>query len=128
MGWSRPVIRRLMDRYPGIVQNSLVLLHDRYQELQTRIRELSTETVERRIANALLRLTQHAGRRTAVGIEIVFPLSRQDMAEMTGTTLHTVSRTVSLWETDGIVEGGRRRMVVRDPQRLAQVIADTGHE
>jgi CRP-like cAMP-binding protein len=79
---------------------------------------MSTEQVERRIAHTLLRLVKQAGRKTAQGIEIDFPISRQDIAEMTGTTLHTVSRTLSAWETQGLVEGGRQRIVVCDPHRL----------
>jgi CRP-like cAMP-binding protein len=45
---------------------------------------------------------------------IDFPLSRQDLAEMIGTTLHTVSRTLSDWEESGLVEPGRQRVTVRD--------------
>jgi CRP-like cAMP-binding protein len=49
--------------------------------------------VERRVARALLRLANQAGRKVDRGIEIDFPISRQNIAEMTGTTLHTVSRS-----------------------------------
>jgi CRP-like cAMP-binding protein len=51
-------------------------------------------------------------------VEIDFPISRQDIAEMTGTTLHTVSRTLSAWESQGLIESGRQRVVLRDPHRL----------
>ncbi|MBB4102919.1 Crp/Fnr family transcriptional regulator, partial [Allorhizobium borbori] len=50
----------------------------------------------------------------ADGIRIDFPISRQDIAEMTGTTLHTVSRIFSAWEAKGLVEGGRQKLLVRD--------------
>jgi CRP-like cAMP-binding protein len=40
---------------------------------------------------------------------------------MTGTTLHTVSRTLSAWEKDGLVASGRQRIVIRDPRRLFQL-------
>jgi CRP-like cAMP-binding protein len=79
---------------------------------------MSTQQVERRIAHALLRLAQQAGRKIEHGIEIDFPISRQDVAEMTGTTLHTVSRTLSAWEQQGLVESGRQRIAIRDPHRL----------
>ncbi|MGK3946862.1 helix-turn-helix domain-containing protein, partial [Streptomyces caeruleatus] len=72
--------------------NALAVLSARYHEIQLRLLELSTEKVERRIGHTVLRLANQAGRRTARGIEIAFPLSRQDLAEMAGTTLHTVSR------------------------------------
>jgi CRP-like cAMP-binding protein len=54
---------------------------------------------------------------------INFPLSRQDIAEMTATTLHTVSRIMSAWEAAGVIEGGRQRITIRDRTRL-QTIAD----
>ncbi|MND03740.1 transcriptional regulator FixK [compost metagenome] len=58
------------------------------------------------------------------GVEIDFPLSRQELAQMTGTTLFTVSRTLSAWEQDGMITAGRRRVVVRQPHRLVQIAED----
>ena len=69
----------------------------------------------------MLRLAHDAGRNTSDGQLIDFPLSRQDIAEMTGTTLHTVSRIMSAWEAAGLVESGRQRIVVRDAIRLSSV-------
>jgi CRP-like cAMP-binding protein len=105
-------------RHPALASNTLQTIGSRLQDAHTRVMEMSTEQVERRIAHALLRLVQQAGRKVEQGIEIDFPISRQDLAEMTGTTLHTVSRTLSGWESQGLVEGGRQRIVVRDPHRL----------
>ena len=80
--------------------------------------EISTEQVEKRIAHALLRLVKQSGRKVEHGVEIDFPISRQDIAQMTGTTLHTVSRTLSAWETKGLVESSRQKIVVREPHKL----------
>jgi CRP-like cAMP-binding protein len=103
--------------------NAVTVLGARYREMQVRLRELSTEKVERRVAHTLLRLAERAGRRSALGVEIAFPLTRQDLAEMSGTTLHTVSRTLSAWEEQGIVDSGRRRVILRNPRAL-MAIAD----
>lgn len=119
--WPAGVIRQLMARHAQIAMNAVAVLGTRYQETQTRLRELSTETVERRIAHTLTRLAHQAGRRTAEGIEISFPLSRQDLAELAGTTLHTVSRTLSGWEKDGIVSSAHRYVVIRQPRALAEL-------
>ena len=89
--------------------------------------EMSNEQVEQRVAHALLRLAKQAGRKVDAGVEIDFPISRQDVAEMTGTTLHTVSRILSAWEQQGLVEGGRQRIVLRDAHRLAQLHAASFH-
>jgi CRP-like cAMP-binding protein len=82
---------------------------------------MSTEEVERRVARALLRLANQAGRKVDRGIEIDFPISRQNIAEMKGTTLHTVSRILSAWEQAGVVESGRQRVILRDAHRLMTI-------
>jgi len=122
--WDGPRIAALMHRFPPIAINAARMIADRLHELRGPHRELMTERVERRIARALLRLAQHAGRRVAAGVEIDFPLSRQDLAQMTGTTLFTVSRTLSGWEDDGLIATGRRRVVVRQPHRLVRIAED----
>jgi len=80
--------------------------------------EMATQQVEQRIANALLRLINQTGRKVAAGIEIDFPITRQDLSEMTGSTLHTVSRTLSAWEKQGMVASGRKRITVCEPHQL----------
>ena len=93
-----------------------------------RLREFATEPVERRIARSLLRLAKQAGRPVASGMEIGFPLSRQDIAELTGSTLYTVSRTLREWERRRWVESGRQRVVVCDRGRLNQIADGSGHQ
>jgi hypothetical protein len=83
--------------------------------------EVSAEEVERRVAHAILRLARQAGRKVEAGVEIDFPITRQDVAEMTGTTLHTVSRILSSWESKGLVEGGRQRTMIRDSHKLFMI-------
>ena len=79
---------------------------------------MSTEQVERRIAHALLRLAQQAGRKVEAGVQIDFPITRQDVAEMTGATMFTVSRVLSAWESQGLVAGGRQKIMIREPHKL----------
>lgn len=123
--WTRQDMDGLMDRHPRIARNALGVLGQRLMQAQRRIREMATERVDRRIARALLRMARSAGRETAEGTDIPFPLSRQDLAELTGTTLHTVSRTLSAWETAGIVRSTRRHVVVSDAAAL-RAVADGG--
>jgi CRP-like cAMP-binding protein len=116
--WPASAWPGLVARYPALATNALATVGGRLQDAHTRVIEMSTEQVEQRIAHALLRLAKQAGRKVEGGIEIEFPISRQDVAEMTGTTLHTVSRTLSGWEQNGLVESGRQRIVIRDAHRL----------
>ena len=116
--WPMSVWEELIDAHPGLAVNAMQTVGQRLQEAQTRILEMSTEDAERRVAHTVLRLAQQSGRKEAEGIRIDFPVSRQDIAEMTGTTLHTVSRLCSGWEDEGLVKCGRQKMIVTDPHGL----------
>jgi len=118
LAWPSAAWPRLVAQHPALATNTLQTVGSRLQETHTRVVEMSTQQVERRVAHALLRLARQAGRKVEHGVEIDFPISRQDIAEMTGTTLHTVSRTLSAWESQGLIESGRQRVVLRDPHRL----------
>lgn len=122
--WDGPKVTALMHRFPVIAINAARMIADRLHELQRQHHELMTERVERRIARALLRLADQSGRRVEGGVEIDFPLSRQDLAQMTGTTLFTVSRTLSGWEQDGLISTGRRRVIIRQPHQLVRIAED----
>ncbi len=118
LAWPSAAWPRLVARHPGLAMNALQTVGGRLQDAQTQVIEMSTEQVERRVAHALLRLAKQAGRKVDPGVEIDFPISRQDVAEMTGTTLHTVSRILSAWEQRGLVESGRMRIIIREPHKL----------
>ena len=113
-----------MEMHSTVAMNAVRFVADRLHDLQRRYRQLMTERVERRVARALLRLVREAGRRLATGVEIDFPVSRQDIAEMTGTTLYTVSRLMSSWEERGILGGGRQRIVLLKPHALVAIAED----
>lgn len=124
ISWSDKTMTELMHRHPAIAINTLNILGRRLMQVQRRLREISNQRVERRVARALLRLMAQAGRPVEGGTAIDFPLSRQDVAEMTGTTLHTVSRTLSAWEERGLVQLGRQQVVIRQPEGLTAIADD----
>lgn len=123
MSWPTDAWPQFIDRSPHLAVSALNTIGQRLEEAHTRIREMSTEEVERRVAHTVLRLSQQAGKQADNGVRIDFPITRQDIAEMTGTTLHTVSRILSAWESKGLVEGGRQKLLVRDVKGL-QSLAD----
>ncbi len=118
--WDRPTMMRLMHRYPDIAINLLGIVLERIDDVQHRYLEVCTERVDQRIARSLLRFMRRAGSKTRSGIQIDIPLSRQNIAAYSGTTLHTVSRTLSAWEKNGWIKSGRERIVVTDPHALVQ--------
>jgi CRP-like cAMP-binding protein len=98
---------------------------DRLDDLQTRFLELFAEQVARRVAHGLLRIMRQVGRKNEEGIVIDLRLSRQELADYSGTTLYTVSRILSSWEKSGWVASARERIVVTDPHSLV-VFAENG--
>ncbi len=112
-------LQDLMKTRPYLSFDLMRLMTGYIQEMQERYRELATEKVERRIARALLRLAAQMGTKNETGIELSF--TRQDLAEMSGTTLYTVSRTLSDWERQGLVEAGRERVLIRNPHGVVSI-------
>jgi CRP-like cAMP-binding protein len=124
--WPMDAWDELTERHPRLAVNAMQTIGQRLQEAHARVRELSTEEVERRVAHAVLRLANQSGKKEAEGIRIDFPISKQDIAEMTGTTLHMVSRILSAWERAGLVQGGRQKLLIREPHRL--FLIGEGHQ
>jgi len=112
----------LMQARPYLAIALTRLITTLMQGIQTRYRELATERVEQRIARTLLRLASQVGERVEQETTIVELLfTRQDLAEMAGTTLFTVSRTLSDWEKLGFVEAGRERISIKNPHELVKI-------
>lgn len=121
--WSEAELLNLMHRHPQIAINALRIVGARIQEAQYRLRELSTQPVERRVANALLRLARQAGKRTPQGLKIGFPLRRKEVADICGTTLYSVSRVLTSWEKQGLLTTRNQHMTIAkagEIQRIAE--------
>lgn len=123
LSWEGAALQGLLRCHPGIALSAMRAMGDRVHEAHARVGEMAAERVERRLAHALLRLVRQAGRPEPGGVmRIEFPVGRQDIADMAGTTLHTASRVLSGWEQAGILEaGGRQRIVVRRPRALMRI-------
>lgn len=121
LGWPTSYWATLIEEHPRVAVSLTKALGRHIAEVHTRIAEFATEEVERRVANAVLRLARNAGTPTEDGVRIDFPITRQDLAELTGSTLHSVSRIVSAWSGLGIVGGGRASLVVRDVAALERI-------
>jgi CRP-like cAMP-binding protein len=118
VGWDKQAMEQLVLKYPPLAVNMLRCTINRLDELQNRYLEICTEQVEQRISRALLRIMKQSGRRAEDGIHIDFPLSRQELADYTGTTVYTVSRILSAWEKKGWIKSKREQIIVCDPHSL----------
>lgn len=124
--WRAAQFLVLMRQHQAIMDNMLTIVGMRATYMAQRVSDLSGRNVERRVAAALIRLAAQVGTKTQEGIQIRFPVTRDDLAEMAGLTYFTISRTLSGWHRQGLVSSGRQRMTILDPQRLAE-IADGRH-
>jgi CRP-like cAMP-binding protein len=119
--WPSAQWRVLAERYPALATNALRAVGGRLQDAHTRMIELTSEEVEQRIARTLLRLADQAGRSVEEGIEIDIPLRRQDVAQLAGTTLHSVSRVLSSWEQHQFVQTENQRIILRNSRALSAI-------
>jgi CRP/FNR family transcriptional regulator, nitrogen oxide reductase regulator len=124
MAWSTAQLRDLVAMEPSISLNIMQLMHGYITELQERQQALVTVRVDRRIARILIKLAAQSGKRIAEGVLIDIPLTRQDVAEMSGTTLYTVSRTLKAWERNGWLKVGRERVIICEPHSLVRLADD----
>jgi CRP-like cAMP-binding protein len=117
--WEYTRLQMLVAEYPQLRKNISQILASRLHELEERFREIATEKVARRLALALCRLLKQVGKKSVDGIEV--SLSREELAQLTGTTLFTISRILSKWAELGVVIPRREAVLVRDPERLESV-------
>jgi CRP-like cAMP-binding protein len=127
----------LLERFPSVANAALALVAARLREAQTTIEQLSTYPVPRRVAATLLALADRLGatRQRVEGNEsgdaadrgptgevlIDATLSRQDLADMTGATVETVSRVLSDFRRRGWIDSGRQWVSVRDRASLETI-------
>jgi len=116
--WDSAIFARLLDRFVRLRHNTFRVLEERLQELEQRFRELSTDDVPSRLSSELIRLSKRFRSSAKENEEI--HLSQTELAQLTGTTVCTVSRLLSRWERLGIVSVRREAVEVRDLAALAQ--------
>ncbi len=99
----RQAFFELLERHPSLVRGLLGSLSLRLVELTTRLSELTGGRVESRFARLFLKLADQLGRRERGGVFIPLPLTRQELADLTGTTIETAIRIMSRWGKDDVL-------------------------
>jgi CRP-like cAMP-binding protein len=121
LAWDMAIWDDFMARHPSFARNVMQMMGQRIQEAHTRLKEMATQDVEHRVAHAVLRLVNQSGRKVEEGVLVDFPVTRQEIAEASGTTMHSVSRVLSAWENAGLVVVGRKKVIVCDLERLSRI-------
>ena len=112
----------ILARFPDVTRKLLQAVSQRLEESQDLIKQLSIYTVEQRVASVLMRLGVKLGEKHGKDISIQLPLSRQDLAAMTGSTTETVSRVMSRFSEEGLIKSGRKWVTITDARRLDEMI------
>ena len=119
----RQAFFELLERHPSLVRGLLGSLSLRLVELTTRLSELTGGRVESRFARLFLKLADQLGRRERGGVFIPLPLARQELADLTGTTIETAIRIMSRWGKDEVLRTEKDGFVVIDRDVLETLAA-----
>ena len=117
--WDTNAFEGLAALYPAFSWNMVKLVSRHLTELEERYREVSTEKVAARLSHQLTRLLQQVGPQPDGTLEI--NLSREELAQLTGTTSFAVGRLLSEWEQRGVVSTRRGTVSVQDVETLREV-------
>ena len=111
----------ILNTIPSVAINLVEILSERLRSSNDMIHQLSVKSVEKRIAYILLKLKSKLDVKFEEGNLIPIPLSRNDLAEMTGTTPETASRVLSNFKKTGIIKSGRKWISIIDSQKLSRI-------
>lgn len=116
---------QILTRYPSVSLKVIGIMSERLHAAHAQLERISAGTVEERIAYVLLRLADKFGEKnTGVGLLIQAPLTRDDLAAMSGTTTESASRVVSQFQKDGLIRSGRGWVAIRDRNGLQSLLGE----
>jgi len=110
---SRIDLLKIMEEYPVLKLEIVKYFSDKLRDAHEMLKNIATERVERRIASLMLKLSEKVGVAEGEFIRIDFPLTRQEIAEMVGTTVETCIRTMSKFQKDGLVKSSNHRIMIK---------------
>ncbi len=112
---------RLLEQHPVLVRGLLSGLSLRIGELTRRLTELSGGRVDTRFARLFLKLAEQMGARSRAASSCPCRCARQELADLTGTTIETCIRIMSRWEKDNVVHTGKDGFVILDRDEIEAV-------
>jgi len=118
---SRKNLIRLVDRFPNLMYCIALRLGDRMKSSYDSLKNIALERVEARIAALLLKLGNKVGVKTDEGLMIDMRLTKQDVADMVGTTVETSIRTFSKFKKDGLVMDSNGKIIIKDREGLMRL-------
>jgi CRP/FNR family transcriptional regulator len=118
---SRKKLLEIMDRYPDLKLEIARYSSEKLREAHDMLKNIATEKVEKRIAAVLIKLSEKAGASETGYFKIDVPLTRQEIADMVGTTVETCIRTMSKFQKEGLVKSSASSIMVK-PAALKKLL------
>ncbi|HSL51130.1 MAG TPA: Crp/Fnr family transcriptional regulator [Candidatus Deferrimicrobiaceae bacterium] len=109
----------LAERHPAFIKEMALMIGRRLRAAHDSVASLAVDPVEARLAATLLRLAKREGTRSDRGVALPFHLTRQSLADMTGTTVETTIRILSRWLREGLLGEDGDRLVLTDWEGLS---------
>jgi CRP/FNR family transcriptional regulator len=103
----------IMEEYPILKLEVVKYFSDKLRDAHEMLKNIATERVERRIASLLLKLSEKVGVEDGGYRKIEFPLTRQEISEMVGTTVETCIRTMSKFQKNGMIKSSNGRIMIK---------------
>ncbi|MNY28644.1 cAMP-activated global transcriptional regulator CRP [compost metagenome] len=107
----------LLNRYPDVARQFIEILSNNLQEKEEQLLQLAYHSVRKRMAEVLTRLCKQEQE----GTELTLRISRDNLAAMAGMATETVSRILSDFKDEGIIERKGSQIVILDQLRLQQM-------
>lgn len=120
---EQPAFFALLEQDPALVRGLLSGLTIRLAELTRRLAELTGARVETRFARLFLKLGDQIGRAERGGTFVPMPLSRQELADLTGTTIETAIRIMSRWQKEDVLHTEKDGFVLINREALDEAAA-----
>jgi CRP/FNR family transcriptional regulator, anaerobic regulatory protein len=120
--FSRPRLRALLDDYPAMEKRLLEVAANELVAAQEQMLLLGRKTARERLASFLVMQSRQAGVGEARRSRIPVPMTRSDIADYLGLTIETVSRTLTRFRVEGLIEiPSQSELVIRDPEALGSL-------
>jgi CRP/FNR family transcriptional regulator len=119
---SRHNLLKIIDRFPNVMYDMAANLGDRIREFHDTLKNIALERVESRIAALLLKLADKTGEKKDKTILINMRLTKQDIAEMVGTTVETTIRVMSKFKKSGFIDDKDGKVLIKDINALESIV------
>jgi CRP-like cAMP-binding protein len=115
-------MRRLLREHPDLAVKLVIALGRRLRAANERLTRQSFQTVQSRVAVVLGTLVDQARSEGAAERDVPLRVTQADIAQLAGSSRESASRFLAVLERAGVVEQGRGRLTVHDPEALAKYV------